>query len=150
MYRGLANLVGMKVIETQGNSIEDEISTLKGVWDSFDFFFLHIKKTDSYGEDGDWEGKVRVIEEFDRNLPELLSLKPDVLAITGDHSTPSLLKGHSWHPVPLLINSPYVLGKTSLRFTERECLKGEIGIIPAKKIINLLLANARLLPKFGA
>lgn len=150
MYRGLANLVGMRVIETQGNSIEDEISTLKGVWDSFDFFFLHIKKTDSCGEDGDWEGKVRVIEEFDRNLPELLSLKPDVLAITGDHSTPSLLKGHSWHPVPLLINSPYVLGRTSLRFTERECLKGEIGIIPAKKIMNLLLANARLLPKFGA
>jgi len=114
------------------------------------FFFLHVKTTDSFGEDGNWKGKIKVIEEFDGYLPDLLSLQPDVLAITGDHSTPSVLKGHSWHPVPLLISSPYVLGRTSERFTERECLKGEIGIIPAKKIMNLLFANARLLPKFGA
>ena len=150
MYRGLASLVGMDIVEPSGPSIEDEIATLKDIWESYDFFFLHIKKTDSYGEDGNWEGKVGVIEEFDRNLPSILNPKPDVLAITGDHSTPSVLKGHSWHPVPLLVNSPYVLGGTSERFTERECLKGELGIIPAKKIMNLLLANARLLPKFGA
>ena len=150
MYRGLASLVGMEIVDPSGSSIEDEIATLKEIWESYDFFFLHIKKTDSYGEDGNWKGKVGVIEEFDRNLPSILSLKPDVIAITGDHSTPSVLKGHSWHPVPLLVNSPYVLGGTSERFTERECLKGEIGIIPAKKIMNLLLANARFLPKFGA
>ncbi len=150
MYRGLASLVGMEVIDFEGSSIEDQIRVLKKVWEDYDFFFLHIKKTDSYGEDGNWEAKVRVIEEFDRLLPEILELKPDVLAITGDHSTPSLLKGHSWHPVPLLIYSNYVLGGTSSRFTERECLKGEIGIIPAKKIMNLLLANALRLKKFGA
>ncbi len=150
MYRGLASLVGMDIVNPSGDSISDEIATLKDIWESYDFFFLHIKKTDSYGEDGNWQGKVGVIEEFDRNLPSILSLKPDVIAITGDHSTPSVLKGHSWHPVPLLVNSPYVLGGTSERFTERECLKGEIGIIPAKKIMNLLLANARLLPKYGA
>ena len=150
MYKGLASLVGMELIEFEGSSIEDEIKALKSVWESYDFFFLHIKKTDSYGEDGNYEAKVSVIEEFDRLLPSLLELKPDVIAITGDHSTPSVLKGHSWHPVPLLIHSQYVLGNTSERFTERECLKGEIGIIPAKKIINLLLANSLRLSKFGA
>ena len=150
MYRGLASLVGMDIIKFEGNTIQDEINALKKVWNDYDFFFVHIKKTDSYGEDGNWEGKVSVIEDFDRHLPRFLELKPDVLAVTGDHSTPSRLKGHSWHPVPLLIHSPYVLGGTSRRFTERECLKGELGILPAQKIMNLLLANALRLKKFGA
>ena len=150
MYKGLASLVGMELIEFEGSTLKDEIDTLGKVWSEYDFFFVHVKKTDSYGEDGNWKGKVSVIEEFDRHLPEFLKLKPEVVAITGDHSTPSLLKGHSWHPVPLLIHSPYVLGGTSSRFTERECLKGELGILPAKKIINLLLANAHRLKKYGA
>ncbi len=150
MYKGLASLVGMEIIEFTGNSIQDELETLKRVWDEYDFFFVHIKKTDSYGEDGNYEGKIKIIEEFDKHLPMFLELKPDVLAITGDHSTPSILKGHSWHPVPLLIYSPYVLGGTSERFTERECLKGELGIIPAQKIMQILLANAGRLRKFGA
>jgi len=150
MYRGLAALVGMDVVSPRENTISGELEALREVWDSYDFFFLHIKKTDSYGEDGNWKGKVSVLEEFDTRLPEFLELKPDVLAITGDHSTPCLLRGHSWHPVPLLIHSPYVLGGTSERFTERECLRGEIGIIPAEKIMNLLLANALRLEKFGA
>ncbi len=150
MYKGLASLVGMDLIEFEGSTIEDELEALRRVWDSYDFFFVHVKKTDSYGEDGNWEGKVSVIEDFDRHLPLFLNLNPSVLAITGDHSTPSILKGHSWHPVPLLIHSPYVLGGTSERFTERECLKGELGIIPAQKIMNLLLANSLRLKKFGA
>ncbi|HIC97169.1 MAG TPA: 2,3-bisphosphoglycerate-independent phosphoglycerate mutase [Aquificaceae bacterium] len=150
MYRGLARLVGMKIVDVEGSSLSDELNALERVWEEYDFFFLHVKKTDSFGEDGDWEKKVSVIEEFDRHLPHILALKPDVLAITGDHSTPSILRGHSWHPVPLLIHSPYVLGKTSDRFTERECLKGELGILPAHKIMNLLLANALRLRKFGA
>ncbi|NPA32554.1 MAG: 2,3-bisphosphoglycerate-independent phosphoglycerate mutase [Aquificae bacterium] len=150
MYKGLASLVGMDVIEFEGSSIKDEIDALSRVWDEYDYFFLHVKKTDSYGEDGNWEGKVRVIEEFDSLLPDILSLSPDVLCITGDHSTPSVLKNHSWHPVPLLIHSPYVLGGTAEGFTERECLKGELGIIPSVKIIQLLLANALRLKKFGA
>jgi len=150
MYRGLASLVGMDVINFEGYSIEDEIETLKKLWNDYDFFFLHIKKTDSYGEDGNWEGKVKVIEEFDKNLPKILELKPSVLVITGDHSTPSVLKGHSWHPVPVLLKSDYVLGGTSQRFTERECLKGELGIFPAKKLINLMLAHSLRLAKYGA
>ncbi len=150
MYKGLASLVGMDLIEFEGNTIEDELKALRKVWETYDFFFVHIKKTDSYGEDGNWKDKVSVIEDFDRHLPDFLELKPDVLAITGDHSTPSVLKGHSWHPVPLLIHSPYVLGGTANRFTERECLKGELGIVPAEKMMNLLLANALRLKKFGA
>ncbi|WP_448583226.1 2,3-bisphosphoglycerate-independent phosphoglycerate mutase [Thermocrinis sp.] len=150
MYKGLASLVGMDVVDVQGQSLDDQINTLKEMWNEYDFFFLHVKKTDSYGEDGNWEGKVKFIEEFDSKLPQILALNPDVLVITGDHSTPSVLKGHSWHPVPVLLKSPYVLGMTSSRFTERECLRGELGIFPAKKLINLMLAHSLRLSKFGA
>ncbi len=150
MYRGLASLVGMDLLKPKGDSIGDEVRTLREAWEKYDYFFLHIKKTDSYGEDGNWEGKVKTVEEFDSYIPDILELRPDVLVITGDHSTPSVLKGHSWHPVPILLKSPFVLGKTSARFTERECLKGEIGIIPAEKLINLMLAHSLRLAKYGA
>ncbi len=149
MYRGLARLIGMDTPVVQGD-IAEEIDFLKKHYDRYDFFFMHIKKTDSYGEDGNFEAKAKKLEEFDRYLPEILSLKPDVLVITGDHSTPSLLKSHSWHPVPVLINSPYVLGGLSSAFTERECAKGELGIFSAYHILPLSLANAGRLKKFGA
>ncbi len=150
MYKGLAKLVGMKEVNFKGETIADEIETLKRVWNDYDFFFFHVKKTDSHGEDGNVEGKVRVLEEFDRELPKILELKPDVLIITGDHSTPCVMKGHSWHPVPLLIHSKYVLGQTSCGFSERECLRGELGIIPGYKIMQLALAHAGRLKKYGA
>jgi 2,3-bisphosphoglycerate-independent phosphoglycerate mutase len=111
---------------------------------------MHVKKIDSYGEDGNFDGKVHKIEEFDRALPDILALNPDVLIITGDHSTPSVMKSHSWHPVPVMLKSPYVLGKTSQAFTERECLKGEFGIFPTVNLMTLALANAGRLKKFGA
>lgn len=149
MYRGLAKLVGMEAPAIEG-SVEDEIGFLRQRYNDYDFFFLHVKKIDSYGEDGNFEGKAARIEEFDKLLPQLLELRPDVLIITGDHSTPSLIKGHSWHPVPVMINSPYVLGDTCSSFTERECLKGELGIFPAVNILPLALANACRLKKFGA
>lgn len=148
VYRGLASLVGMEVFKAE--SLQEQIKLLKDLWEKYDYFFFHIKKTDSYGEDGNWRGKIQVIEEFDLAIPEFLSLKPQVLVITGDHSTPSVLKGHSWHPVPVLLHSPYVLGRTSERFTERECLKGELGIFPAFKLVNLMLAHSLRLSKFGA
>jgi len=150
MYKGLASLVGMDVLKVEGYEVKKELEVLKKVWNDYDFFFFHIKKTDSYGEDGNFANKVKVIESFDLLLPEFLSLKPDVLCVTGDHSTPCLMKSHSWHPVPVLIKSPYVLAKTSERFTERECLKGELGIFPAVKLMQLLLAHAKRLKKFGA
>ncbi len=149
MYRGLARLIGMDTPEVKGD-IEEEIEFLKSNYDKYDFFFMHVKKTDSYGEDGNFEAKAKKLEEFDRFLPEILSLKPDVLVITGDHSTPSVLKSHSWHPVPVLIHSPYVLGGLSKGFTERECAKGELGIFSAYHILPLSLANAGRLKKFGA
>jgi len=149
MYRGLARLIGMDA-PPLGGDIREEIDFLKKNFDSYDFFFMHVKKIDSYGEDGNFDGKVHKIEEFDHALPEILSLKPDVLIITGDHSTPSILKSHSWHPVPVLLKSKYVLGKTSQAFTERECLKGELGILPTANLMPLALANAGRLKKFGA
>jgi 2,3-bisphosphoglycerate-independent phosphoglycerate mutase len=149
MYRGIAKLLGMDTIPVEGD-IKEEVEFLKKIYKDYDYIFLHVKKTDSFGEDGNFEGKVKKIEEFDNYLPEILSLNPDVLVITGDHSTPSVLKAHSWHPVPLLIKSQYVWGGTSKAFTERECLKGEIGIIPAIAIMPLVLANSLRLRKFGA
>jgi 2,3-bisphosphoglycerate-independent phosphoglycerate mutase len=149
MYRGLARLVGMETPSIEG-SVEDEIEFLRQRYNEHDFFFLHVKKVDSYGEDGNFEGKAARIGEFDKLLPRILDLKPDVLIITGDHSTPAIMKGHSWHPVPVLIKSPYVLGGISNTFSERECVKGELGILPAFNIMPLALANAGRLKKFGA
>jgi 2,3-bisphosphoglycerate-independent phosphoglycerate mutase len=149
MYRGLARLIGMNAPPLKGD-IREEIDFLKKNYDNYDFFFLHVKKIDSYGEDGNFKGKVSKIEEFDDALPEILGLNPDVIIITGDHSTPSILKSHSWHPVPLLLKSPYVLGNTCKAFTERECIKGELGIFPTVNLMSLALANAGRLKKFGA
>lgn len=149
MYRGLARLVGMDAPSLTGD-VKEEIEFLKKNYRDYDFFFLHVKKIDSYGEDGNFEGKASKIEEFDSALPEILSLNPDVLIITGDHSTPSVLKSHSWHPVPVLLKSPYVLGNTCKAFTERECLKGELGIFPTVNLMPLALSNAGRLKKFGA
>lgn len=149
MYRGLARLVGMDTPNIEG-TVEDEVNFLRQRYSEYDFFFLHVKKVDSYGEDGDFNGKVKRIEEFDQILPQILELKPNVLIITGDHSTPSLLKSHSWHPVPILLKSPYVLGGLSNRFSERECVKGELGIFRSYNLIPLALANALRLKKFGA
>jgi len=149
MYRGLATLVGMHAPALEG-SVEDEIAFLKTQYDKFDFFFLHVKKVDSYGEDGNFAEKAKRIEEFDTLLPGILELNPDVLAITGDHSTPALIKGHSWHPVPMLLKSPYVLGGLCSSFSERECFRGEFGIFPTIQLMPFMLANALRLKKFGA
>jgi 2,3-bisphosphoglycerate-independent phosphoglycerate mutase len=149
MYRGLARLVGMSILTT-GDTVEDEFKTLRENWDRFDFFFVHVKKTDSYGEDGNFPAKVKVIEEVDRLLPRLLELKPDVLAVTGDHSTPCLLQGHSWHPNPFLLVSPYVRVDEADAFSEAQCLRGGLGRFPAEESMALMLANALKMEKFGA
>jgi 2,3-bisphosphoglycerate-independent phosphoglycerate mutase len=152
MYRGLAKLVGMEVLET-GSTWESEVETLSKHWDGgHDFFFLHLKETDKAGEDGDFETKQALIEQFDEEvLPQLQLLKPDVLCITGDHSTPALKAGHSWHEIPVLLASPYVRpSDTREEFGERACGRGTIGRIDSVKLINLLLANSLKLKKFGA
>jgi 2,3-bisphosphoglycerate-independent phosphoglycerate mutase len=149
MYRGLARLVGMEILET-GDTLREEAETLKEHFDRYDFFYIHFKKTDSAGEDGNFKMKVKVLEEIDRVIPSILKLKPDVLAVTGDHSTPSLLKGHSWHPNPIFLHSKYIRPDGIRRFTERCCQKGQLGRFPAVHILPLMLANGLKLKKFGA
>ncbi|MGE5594041.1 MAG: 2,3-bisphosphoglycerate-independent phosphoglycerate mutase [Betaproteobacteria bacterium] len=149
MYRGVARLVGMEVLET-GASIEDEVRTLRENFARFDFFYLHVKDTDSAGEDGDFARKVRVLEDFDRNLPAILELAPDVLVVTGDHSTPATLKAHSWHPVPFLIFSKWVRPEKISGFGETACAGGALGTFPSLGVLPLAMAHALKLAKFGA
>ncbi|MDP2807071.1 MAG: 2,3-bisphosphoglycerate-independent phosphoglycerate mutase [bacterium] len=149
MYKGLAKLVGMAELET-GPSTEEEFKTLDRNYDKFDFFYIHIKKTDSYGEDGNFAAKVKVIEELDAALPLVTKLNPDVLVITGDHSTPARLKGHSWHPNPFLLYSPYVRSEGFSAFSEQNCAQGSLGCFPSASAMLLMLANALKLDKFGA
>ncbi|OGO08032.1 MAG: phosphoglycerate mutase [Chloroflexi bacterium RBG_13_57_8] len=149
MYRGLARLVGM-AISPKCATLEDEFKTLKANYKKFDFFFVHIKWTDTAGEDGDFGRKVNVLEQIDAALPVLTDLGPDVLVVTGDHSTPAMLGGHSWHPVPLVICSRYCRTDSVEDFSEKACLGGGLGRIRATDIMPLAMANALKLTKFGA
>ncbi len=149
MYRGLARLVGMDILST-GTAFADEIQTLKEHYNDYDFFFIHVKKTDAAGEDGDFDRKVKAIEEIDSVLPELMNLNPDVIIVTGDHSTPAMLKGHSWHPVPTILCSAYCRPDKVAEFSESACLQGGLGIFPATQIMPLAMANALKLSKYGA
>jgi len=149
MYRGLARLVGMKVLPA-GESITDQLNSLHRYYAKHDFFFLHFKSTDARGEDGDFQAKVQAIEELDEGLPSLLKLDPDVLIVTGDHSTPAALAMHSWHPVPFMLRSKWCRPDDVAEFSERACLAGGMGRFPAMEIMPLAMANALKLDKFGA
>jgi 2,3-bisphosphoglycerate-independent phosphoglycerate mutase len=151
MYRGVSKLVGMDVLTFEGESPELQFDVVKQHWNDYDFFFVHIKKTDSRGEDGDFHKKAEVIASVDQALPRLMALNPDVLAITGDHSTPALLKMHSWHPVPLLLWAPAsVLADSQDGFGERACQLGGLGTFHAREMLSLMLAHAGRLRKYGA
>jgi 2,3-bisphosphoglycerate-independent phosphoglycerate mutase len=150
MYKGVAQLVGMKVIGHNAETPVEEFEVVKRHWKDYDFFFMHIKKTDSYGEDGNFLGKVKVIESVDQALPILLSLKPDVLVITGDHSTPAKLKRHSWHPVPILLAADSARFGKATKFCEASCDTGTLGRIHHVDILPLALAHAMRLGKYGA
>ena len=151
MYRGVSRLVGMEVKDFQGDAPADEFNAAKDIWDEFDFFFIHIKKTDSMGEDGNFMGKVKIIEAVDEALPSLLDLQPDILAVTGDHSTPVRLKKHSWHPVPTLLWAPATgLPDRQTTFGERACAQGGFGTFPTIDLMPRLMAHAERLEKYGA
>ena len=151
MYRGVAQLVGMAVQQFSGDKPEDEFNHLKQIWNDYDFFFIHIKYTDSRGEDGNFEAKVAVIEAVDAALPIVLDLQPDVLVVTGDHCTPSRLKSHSWHPSPVLLWAPAThLPDRANEFGERACMSGGLGHVPATELMPLALAHAQRLEKYGA
>jgi 2,3-bisphosphoglycerate-independent phosphoglycerate mutase len=149
MYRGVARLVGMDVLDC-GETIESEIKTVREDAGDYDFVFVHFKKTDSAGEDGDYKAKVKAIEAADAAIGELQGCGFSVIVVTGDHSTPCALKAHSWHPVPLLINSEFSGVDGVKHFTEKECATGGLGHVYAKHIMLLALANALRIKKFGA
>lgn len=150
MYKGVSRLVGMQVLPVEGYRISDEFTTLEKFWDQFDFFYIHIKQTDTHGEDGDFDRKVAEIELVDSQIPRILALQPDALLVTGDHSSPAILKSHSWHPVPALLYGKYVREDNIPEFGERACARGSLGIMPAKDFMPLLLANAGRISKYGA
>ncbi len=149
MYRGLAKLVGMEALPV-GPTLDDSIATLRENWDRFDFFFVHYKYTDTAGEDGDYERKVQRIVEVDDKMEELLALKPDVLMIAGDHSTPATMAAHSWHPVPFMLRSRWGRADQCESFNEKELQKGQLGNFPAKDALSLAMAHAGRLKKYGA
>jgi len=148
MYLGLAKCVGMKAISC--NSVKEEFNALTRVYNDYDFFFVHVKKTDTHGEDGNFKAKVEEIEKADSFVPKLTKLGPNVIVVTGDHSTPALLKGHSWHPTPLLIYSQYCRKDNVRLFRETDCASGALGNLPAVNIMPLAMANALKLNKYGA
>ena len=149
MYKGLARLVGMTVIG-QPSTLDEQMELLREHWNSYDFFFVHFKYTDSTGEDGDFDAKVKRIEQFDAAMPKVNELNPDVLIVTGDHSTPSFLRSHSWHAVPTLLVSDCCRPDRTDQFSESACIGGGLGQFEAKHLMTLAMANARRLSKFGA
>lgn len=149
MYRGLAKLVGMEVLP-MGNSFEEEVETLARHYGKYDFFYIHFKGADAAGEDGDFAGKVQALEEVDRFIPKLRTLNLDVFMITGDHSTPAVLAGHSWHPVPFLLCSQWASPDDVKELSERACASGALGRFPATHVLPLAMAHALKLTKFGA
>ncbi len=150
MYRGAARLVGMEVIESAGNDLGDQIKVTEKNFDLYDFFFIHTKPADTAGHTGDFAQKIRALEEIDKHIPSLERLGFDVLAITGDHSTPCVRKEHSWHPVPLLIHSNFTIPVAEATFDERGVLKGDLGVVRGPELMSLLLAHAGRLDKYGA
>ena len=149
MYKGLARLVGMTLVG-EATTLSEQLDILASCWNDYDFFFLHFKYTDSTGEDGAFAAKVKRIEELDAVIPRIEALSPDVLIVTGDHSTPSRLKGHSWHPVPTLLSADTCRPDGLDGFSERACLRGGLGIFPAKHLMLLAMAHALRLGKYGA
>ncbi len=149
MYKGLAQLVGMEIVGRPG-TLAEEIDVLEQAWRDYDFFFVHFKYTDSRGEDGNFAEKVKMIEQFDAVVPRIMALKPTVLVVTGDHSTPAAMKGHSWHPVPVLLVADTCRPDGCRSFGEKEALRGGLGQFPAICLMPLALAHAERLGKFGA
>ena len=149
MYKGLARAVGMRVVDGL-DTLRDEVAALGELWDVYDYFFVHVKAADACGEDGDFDGKVAAIEDVDESLIEIIDCMPDVLVVTGDHSTPSRLGQHSWHPSPCLFWGETVRPDSSSTFGERSCEGGSLGVFPAQAVMALMLAHGGRLAKFGA
>ena len=149
MYRGVAGAVGMDTVEVNWD-MDSECALYEERFADYDFVYMHVKKTDSAGEDGDFDRKVTLLEEVDSYVPRLLAQKPDVVVVTGDHSTPSIMRSHSWHPVPTLVHSAFSLADGAQHFSERGCQLGSLGVMPSSALMSYVLAHAQRLDKFGA
>jgi 2,3-bisphosphoglycerate-independent phosphoglycerate mutase len=149
MYKGIARLLGM-TLAAPTSTVEDEIQALRGNYEKYDFFYVHIKATDSRGEDGQFAQKIAVIEKVDSLIPDICALDPAVLVVTGDHSTPAVMAGHSWHPVPVLLSAKTCRPDLATNFGERACITGGLGRMPMKYLMGVALAHAGKLQKFGA
>jgi 2,3-bisphosphoglycerate-independent phosphoglycerate mutase len=149
MYKGLARLVGMEIADA-GSTLAEQMDTLKKLWNDHDFFFIHYKYTDSTGEDGNFPAKVQMIEKLDAEIPKIRALKPDVFIVTGDHSTPSKLRSHSWHPVPTLLLADTCRPDGATEYSESACLRGGLGQFQAKHLMMLAMAHAQRFSKYGA
>jgi len=149
MYRGLAKLAGMDSLACPGG-LEEQLRIVKERWNDYDYFFIHYKKTDAAGEDGNFDAKCHALEEFDRWLPSLMATEPDVLMIAGDHSTPALMAAHSWHPVPFMLYSKFCREGFAQGFNEQECVRGSLGRFPAMDVMPLAMAHAGRFQKYGA
>lgn len=149
MYKGLARLVNMTISDC-GSTLEEQVRTLEKLWSQYDFFFLHYKYTDSTGEDGNFDAKVKAIEALDAEIGKMRALKPDVFIVTGDHSTPSKMKSHSWHGVPTLIVADNARFDGVTHFSESSCITGGLGQFQAKHLMLLAMAHANKLGKYGA
>ena len=148
MYRGLAEVAGMKVIPT-GRTFGDEVETLRQNFDNHDFFFIHYKPADAAGEDGDFDAKVKCLEDLDPFIPQIRELNPDVFLVAGDHATPAIMAAHSWHPVPFMLHSKLTRGEGVPRFDERTCAQGSVGSILATQVMLLAMSHAGKLQKYG-
>ena len=149
MYRGVAFLLNMDLHPITSNT-KAEFESVREQYEQYDFFFVHVKATDARGEDGDFDGKVKVIEEVDSLLPILTNLNPDVMVVTADHSTPAVMSAHSWHPIPVLVHSEFCRPDLVSKFDEISCIQGGLGRMPSKNLMPIVLANAQRLQKFGA
>jgi 2,3-bisphosphoglycerate-independent phosphoglycerate mutase len=148
MYRGLAEVAGMKVIPT-GRTFGDEVETLRQNYDNHDFFFIHYKPADAAGEDGDFDAKVKCLEDLDPFIPQIRDLNPDVFLVAGDHATPAIMAAHSWHPVPFMLHSKLTRGEGVPGFNERTCAQGSVGSILATQVMLLAMSHAGKLQKYG-
>ena len=148
MYRGLATVANMRIIPT-GHTFSDEVDTLQEEFENHDFFFIHYKPADAAGEDGDFDAKVKTLEDLDPLIPRIRELNPDVFMVAGDHSTPAIMAAHSWHPVPFMLNSKLTRGEGVQAFSERDCNLGSIGSIPATNVMLLAMSHSGKLTKYG-
>ena len=148
MYRGLATVANMRIVPT-GHTFSDEVDTLRQEFANHDFFFIHYKPADAAGEDGDFDAKVKALEDLDPLIPRIRELNPDVFIVAGDHSTPAIMAAHSWHPVPLMLHSKLTRGEGVPAFSERDCALGSVGSIPATNVMLLAMSHSGKLTKYG-